>query len=99
MKHTRPIILEPWQQEIANTHPGHLIRGLIHSDGCRVINRVKHYQYVRYFFSNNSGDIRRISTDACDQLGIEHRHNKRFQVSIARRDSVAIMERIVGPKR
>ena len=45
-----------------------LIRGLLHSDGCRVINRVhrrlsatrrRRMSYVRYFLSNHSGDIRR----------------------------------------
>jgi len=28
------------------------------------------YEYVRYMFSNRSGDIRRIFTDACDRAGI-----------------------------
>ncbi len=37
-KHERPIALEPWQQEIVDAHPWEFIRGLIHSDGCRITN-------------------------------------------------------------
>lgn len=37
-KHERTIALEPWQQEIVDTHPREFIRGLIHSDGCRITN-------------------------------------------------------------
>ena len=53
-KHTRPIMLRGWQEEIVyDRHPEHLVRGLIHSDGCRCINRVtsetksgiKRYEY------------------------------------------------------
>lgn len=39
-KHERSITLKPWQQEIVDAQPRALLRGLIHSDGCRVINRV-----------------------------------------------------------
>jgi hypothetical protein len=34
-KHRRPIVLAPWQQEIVDAQPRALLRGLIHSDGCR----------------------------------------------------------------
>lgn len=61
-KHERTIELVPWQQAIARTHPGLFARGLFHSDGCRVTNRVRRkladgdhwYEYPRYFFSNES---------------------------------------------
>lgn len=39
-KHRRPIRLEPWQQKIVANEPEAFLRGLIHSDGCRFINRV-----------------------------------------------------------
>lgn len=72
-KHKRKIALEPWQQLIVDRYPGRLLRGLIHSDGCRVVNRIRHpkktYAYPRYFFSNRSADIQGIFTDACDRLG------------------------------
>lgn len=59
-KHTRKIELVPWQQEIVDRYPRELLRGLIHSDGCRVLNRVNGTDYPRYFFSQVSDDIRRI---------------------------------------
>lgn len=73
-KHEREIALEPWQQLIVDRYPGRLLRGLIHSDGCRVTNRIRHpkktYAYPRYFFTNRSLDIQRIFCDCCNRLGI-----------------------------
>lgn len=40
-KHLRSIMLEPWQEEIVDRHPGRLLRGLIQSDGWRGLNRVR----------------------------------------------------------
>jgi hypothetical protein len=105
-KHERPIVLEPWQAELVAADPRPLIRGLLHSDGCRVTNwtekrvgdTVKRYEYPRYLFSNRSDDIRAIFTDALDQLGIAWRQNNRWSVSIARRDAVAALDLFVGPK-
>jgi hypothetical protein len=76
------------------------LRGLIHSDGCRVQNRVWHgkYSYPRYFFGNESEDIRQLVRDACDLIGVEHRDNRRNSISVARRASVALLDEIVGPK-
>ncbi len=37
-KHHRPIELAGWQQEMVAGHPELLLRGLVHSDGCRFIN-------------------------------------------------------------
>jgi hypothetical protein len=60
-KHERKIDLAEWQQAIVNREPEQLVRGLIHSDRCRVINRVvvngKEYAYPRYFFAQVSTDI------------------------------------------
>jgi hypothetical protein len=102
-KHRRVIELESWQRRIAlEEAPDDFVRGLIHSDGCRCINRVvtrgKEYEYVRYFFSNRSADIRTLFLDACGALGISVRHNNRFSVSVSKRYSVAVLEEIVGPK-
>lgn len=76
------------------------LRGLIHSDGCRVMNRViqRRYAYPRYFFSNESLDIQQLFREACDLIGIEYRNNRRNSISVARRESVAILDEIVGPK-
>ena len=35
-KHERPIVLEDWQRMIVESHPAAFLRGLFHSDGCRV---------------------------------------------------------------
>jgi hypothetical protein len=109
-KHERRITLEPWQQRIVDEHPWELIRGLIHSDGCRITNWTekivggarKRYEYPRYFFANKSDDIRRILTDTLTSVGVEWSTLARgcdpFNISVARRESVALMDRHVGPK-
>jgi hypothetical protein len=105
-KHERRIILEPWQQDIVDTHPWEFIRGLIHSDGCRITNwttRVvggeqKRYEYPRYFFTNVSSDIIRLFTATLDQVGVDWRLANARNISIARKASVALMDIHVGPK-
>jgi hypothetical protein len=106
-KHLRPIVLEDWQLELTHAHPGSLIRGLIHSDGCRVVNRFKtrlpsgrvaDYSYVRYFFSNLSADIRRIFREHCELLGIRVTQSNHRNLTVSHRDSVAVLEDLVGPK-
>ena len=105
-KHERPIVLEQWQQEIVDTHPGPLLRGLIHSDGCRMTNwarrpvagEMKRYEYPRYFFSNKSLDILALCCAALHRLGIAYRRPRWDQVSVARREAVAALDVWVGPK-
>jgi hypothetical protein len=97
-KHERRIELVPWQQEIVDQDPRPLIKGLLHSDGCRVLNWVNGTPYPRYHFDNVSDDIRAIFGRACDQLGVEWRHNNRTSISVARRASVALLDEFVGPK-
>ena len=101
-KHERPIRLAEWQQEIVDAEPEALIRGLIHSDGCRFTNRVvvrgKTYAYPRYNFTNASDDIRAIFTDACDAIGVEWRRMNARNISVAKRASVARLDEFVGPK-
>ncbi|SHJ25200.1 hypothetical protein SAMN05421803_104291 [Nocardiopsis flavescens] len=113
-KHTRRIILEPWQREIVDAHPEKFVRGLMHSDGWRGVNRVrqrtprgwKYYEYPRYDFVNASRDIVNLMTDALDLLGVpwtervQRRppHQDRITVSVARRDAVARLDEFVGAK-
>jgi hypothetical protein len=106
-KHLRPIALADWQLELTHEHPGALVRGLIHSDGCRVVNRfhtelpsgrVAEYSYVRYFFSNLSDDIRAIFTEHCGLLGIRVTQPNHRNLAISHRESVLILEAVVGPK-
>ena len=106
-KHTRSIELVDWQVEITRSHPRELLRGLIHSDGCRTTNRFKvnlpsgrigTYEYPRYFFSNLSGDIRGIFCDHCDLLGIHWTQSNPRNISISHRKSVALLDGFIGPK-
>jgi len=98
-KHQRKIELVPWQQAIVDADPRPLLRGLIHSDGCRVLNWVNGTPYPRYHFTNVSPDIREIFGRACDALGVEWRPNNRYSLSVAKRGSVALLDEFVGPKR
>jgi hypothetical protein len=106
-KHERKIELVPWQLEITRLHTGKFIRGLIHSDGSRCINRfsvklpsgrIGRYAYPRYFFTNYSADIRQIFCDHCDLLGIHWTQSNARNISISHRESVAILDSFVGPK-
>jgi hypothetical protein len=106
-KHTRRIELTPWQAALTARHPEALLRGLIHSDGCRSVNRfettlpsgrVARYEYPRYFFSNLSADIRGIFTQHCELLGIRWTQSNARNVSVSQRASVARLDAFVGPK-
>jgi hypothetical protein len=99
-EHERPIVLADWQQDIVEEHTGLFLRGLIQSDGCRVINKVwgGKYSYPRSFFTQESVDIMDLFTDACDRLGVDWAFTRRNTVSVARRASVAILDEFVGPK-
>jgi hypothetical protein len=102
-KHDRPITLEDWQRAILDFYPWRFLRGLIHSDGSRHLNTIRHpkktYRYPRYEFSNRSDDIRGLFGEYCDKVGVEWRPTNRWNISVARRDSVALMDRCIGPKR
>ncbi|WP_432763033.1 helix-turn-helix domain-containing protein [Actinomadura xylanilytica] len=105
-KHARRIALEAWQQEIVDEFTEELVRGLIHSDGCRSLNRVRRplkggdrfYTYPRYTFTNKSPDIQRIFTAALDRLDVPWRQMNAMNVSVARRAAVARLDEFVGPK-
>jgi hypothetical protein len=60
--------------------------------------RVAEYHYIRYFFSNLSADIRRIFLEHYDLLGIRVTQSNPRNLSVSHQGSVAILERIVGPK-
>lgn len=98
-KHHRLIELTSWQTGLVGDLPEGFLAGLIHSDGCRCINRVKGYSYPRYFFSNRSPDIRALFVRACQRVGVECRQNSRHSVSVACRGSVEKLDVLVGPKR
>ena len=92
------------KREIAlERQPELFVRGLIHSDGWRGTNRVRGangspYAYPRYQFSNRSEDIKALFVEACDRLGVEARRMNSMSLSVAKRRSVEILDRFVGPK-
>ena len=102
-KHSRQIELARWQESITFVHAEELIRGLIHSDGCRFVARQRRlgriYCYSRYCFSNRSRDIMRIFCQHLDLLGIHWTLSDAEQAQIARREAVQALDEFVGPKR
>lgn len=105
-KHLRDIKLTGWQRDIVIEEPGLFLRGLFHSDGCRVANwatrrvagELKRYEYPRYQFSNESADIMALCQWALDLLAIPWRMPRHNALSVARREGVAALDRHVGPK-
>jgi hypothetical protein len=106
-KHERPIVLADWQRAIVDAHPRPFLRGLIHSDGCRCVNRFKtklpsgrvaEYEYPRYFFSNLSADIRALFCEYCERLGVRWTQSNHRNISVSHRRSVAILDGFIGPK-
>lgn len=101
-KHERRIVLEDWQRELTEACPEQFLRGLIESDGCRSINRVKTaggvYEYPRYYFTNYSADIRELFREHCALLGIRATQSNFKTISVANRKGVAILDSFVGPK-
>jgi hypothetical protein len=105
-KHERQLVLAPWQDEILRGHPGPFVRGLFHSDGCRVNNWATRtargerrvYHYGRWQFVNHSADIRRWCTEALDRLEIPWRQSSWKTVSVSTRAGVARLDELVGEK-
>jgi hypothetical protein len=102
-KHLRPIKLVDWQQALVRGAHEWLLRGLINSDGCRIVARERKQGRVReaprYVFSNLSEDIKSIFCDGCDALGIRWTRPNAKSVAIYRGASVARMDEFIGPKR
>ena len=106
LKWLRPIVMEPWQDALIGRYPAQLIRGLIHSDGCRSMNsiarhwgrREHRYSYPRYFFTNASDDIRSLFTETCDALGVRWTQTGPRIIAVSRRADVAFLDTFIGPK-
>jgi len=96
-KHTRKIALEAWQRAILEEYPIEFLRGLIHSDGCRIDPVVNGKVYSRYQFTNISEDIQQLFRDVCDLLNIHYTFWGR-NFTIARRKDVELLDREIGPK-
>jgi hypothetical protein len=96
-KHQRRIALTQWQETLIRRAPHLLLRGLIHSDGCRFVNTGKGWRHPRYGFKNYSTDIRRIFRDTCDLLDL-HWTVSNTIVYVSRKADVARLDEFVGPK-
>jgi hypothetical protein len=98
-KHSRMIALEPWQRFYEEEYARDLLRGLIHSDGCRFTNQGRdNWRSPRYSFSNRSADIRRIFCGACEVLGLRWTEAPNT-IYVSRKVDVARMDEFIGPKR
>lgn len=97
-KHQRRIRLSGWQRDLVRANPQGLIRGLIHSDGCRFVNTGRRWRHPRYAFSNLSDDIREIFCEACKLVGV-HWTRANNTIYVSRKADVALLDTFVGPKR
>jgi hypothetical protein len=97
-KHERPIRLTPWQDELIARDPESFVRGLIHSDGCRVVANDRGTESVRYHFSNRSEDIKTMFCATLDRLGIPWTRPCGRQIAIYRKAAVRRLDMFIGPK-
>jgi hypothetical protein len=94
----RLIRLEPWQQVLVEQATEDFIRGLIDSDGCRVVANDRGVRSVRYHFSNRSEDVLGLFSGALDRLGIPWTRPSRYCIAVYRKAAVARLDEFVGPK-
>ena len=88
-------------------HPGPFLRGLFHSDGCRVQNwaqrtvdgAAERRYYPRWHFTNVSTDIRELCCWALDLVDVAWRQSNAKTISVSRREAVARLDELIGPKR
>ena len=105
-KHLRRIELAQWQQVIVERYPGKFVRGLMHSDGYRGLNRVRQTLEtgerrigvpavsVRERVGGHPVPVRADAGPA----GGGWRFSKPNTISVAKRDAVARLDEFVGPK-
>lgn len=99
MKHHRRIALAHWQAELVTRYPEHVLRGLIHSDGCRFISTGRNWSWPRYAFSNRSADIHAIFRGACELLDVHWTAAGAYTTYVSRKADVAVLDDFIGPKR
>jgi len=99
-KHERKIELVGWQKALVARTPWLLLRGLIHSDGCRFTNTGSFgWECPRYVFTNFSEDIKKIFCNACDAMNLHWTVAPPKSVYVSRKDDVARLDEFVGAKR
>ena len=105
-KHERQLAMAEWQWDVVSAHPADFLRGLFHSDGCRMNNystrvvagRPLRCYYPRWQFTNNSEEIRGWCAAALDLLGVSWRQSNWKTLSVARRNDVALLDEVLGLK-
>jgi hypothetical protein len=60
---------------------------------------VREYVYPRYFFSNYSPEIRSLFAETYALIGVDTKPDGPHLISVARRESVAVLDSFIGPKR
>ena len=89
---------EPWQQPLVDTATEDFIRGLIHSDGCRVVANDRGVTQHPLPLHEHSEDILGLFTAALDALEIPWTRSSKYIVSIYRKAATARLDEFVGPK-
>lgn len=105
-KHERVLGMTDWQWRIVEQHPAAFLRGLFHSDGCRVDNwasrmvagEKKRYEYGRWQFTNESVEIMAWCSKALDLVGVPWRQTTPRKLSVSRREGVAMLDELIGRK-
>jgi hypothetical protein len=97
-KHERRITLEPWQAIAVSQETELFLRGLIHSDGCRVVANDRGRESVRYHFSNRSEDIKMLLCEALDRLDIPWTRPSNRDIAVYRKTATARLDQFIGPK-
>jgi len=98
-KHDRGIGLADWQEGFVDRWPEQILRGLIHSDGCRFQNVGRNWSWPRYSFRNHSADIRSIFCAGCDRLGLRWTASGKYTIYVSRKADVAALDQFIGPKK
>jgi hypothetical protein len=80
-------------------HHEDFLRGLIHSDGCRIVANDRGVKSLRYHFSNKSEDIKDLYCRSLDALGVGWTRPCGRQIAVYRKASVAILDQFIGPQR
>lgn len=97
-KHDRRILLEAWQENLLSSSHESFLRGLVHSDGCRVVANDRGVKSVRYHFSNRSEDIKNLFCASLSHLDIHWTRPSDRQIAVYRKADVAKLDRFIGPK-
>ena len=106
-KHERPIVLADWQQRIVRRTPRNSSAGSstptavaasIASRQKLPSGRLANYAYPPTSSRTSRETSAGCSASACDRLGVRWTQSNPRNISVAHRRSVAILERVVGPK-